>query len=71
MLSAQAAVASLGIQFTPLLAGGGLIELAIVFVILAIIAAIFGARGIAGMTMGIAKWLIIIFLVLAIITYFF
>ena len=48
-----------------------LLELAIAFFILAIIAAIFGARGIAGLTMSIAKWLVIIFIVLAIISLIF
>ncbi|HIH95286.1 TPA: DUF1328 domain-containing protein [Methanosarcina acetivorans] len=47
-----------------------LIGLAIVFLILALIAYIFGARGIAGLSMNIAKWLVIIFIVLAIISLF-
>ncbi|WP_231590546.1 DUF1328 domain-containing protein [Methanosarcina siciliae] len=37
---------------------------------LALIAYIFGARGIAGLSMNIAKWLVIIFIVLAIISLF-
>ena len=48
-----------------------LIGLALVFLILALIAYVLGARGIAGFSMEIAKWLVIIFVVLAIITYFF
>jgi uncharacterized membrane protein YtjA (UPF0391 family) len=48
-----------------------LIGLAVVFLILALIAFILGARGIAGFSMEIAKWLVIIFVVLAIITFFF
>jgi uncharacterized membrane protein YtjA (UPF0391 family) len=48
-----------------------LIGLAIVFLILALIAFVLGARGIAGFSMEIAKWLVIIFIVLAIITFFF
>ena len=48
-----------------------LIGLAVVFLILALIAYILGARGIAGFSMEIAKWLVIIFIVLAIITFFF
>ncbi|PSP55348.1 DUF1328 domain-containing protein [Halobacteriales archaeon QS_1_67_19] len=46
-----------------------MLELAIAFFVLAIIAAIFGARGVAGLTMNVAKWLVIIFLVLAILSY--
>ena len=48
-----------------------LIGLAVVFLILALVAYILGARGIAGFYMEIAKWLVIIFIVLAIITFFF
>jgi uncharacterized membrane protein YtjA (UPF0391 family) len=48
-----------------------LIGLAVVFLILALIAYVLGARGIAGFSMEIAKWLVIIFIVLAIITFFF
>jgi len=47
-----------------------LIGLAVIFLILAIIAYVLGARGVAGMSMEIAKWLVIIFIVLAIITFF-
>jgi uncharacterized membrane protein YtjA (UPF0391 family) len=45
-----------------------LIGLAIFFLILAFIAYVLGATGIAGFSMEIAKWLIIIFVILAIIT---
>jgi len=45
-----------------------LLYLAIVFFILAIIAAALGARGVAGVSMTVAKWLVIIFIVLAIIS---
>ena len=48
----------------------GLIGLAITFLILASIAYVLGARGIAGFSMGIAKWLVIIFVILAIVTFF-
>ncbi|MHB8102801.1 MAG: DUF1328 domain-containing protein [Methanosarcina sp.] len=48
-----------------------LIGLAVVFLILALIAYVLGAQGIAGFSMEIAKWLVIIFIVLAIITFFF
>jgi len=53
----------------PLQSGGGLIELAILFLILAVIAAVVGASGVAGLSMDIAKWLVIIFVVLAIVTF--
>jgi uncharacterized membrane protein YtjA (UPF0391 family) len=46
----------------------GLIGLAILFFVLALIFALLGARGVAGMSMSIAKWLVIIFIVLAIIS---
>jgi len=49
--------------------GGGLIELAVLFLVLALVAGVFGARGIAGLSMDIAKWLVIIFVVLAIVTF--
>jgi len=48
-----------------------LIGLAVVFLILALVAYILGAQGIAGFSMEIAKWLVIIFVILAIITFFF
>ncbi len=47
---------------------GGFLELAIVFFVLAIIAAAVGASGVAGITMTIAKWFVILFIVLAIIS---
>ncbi len=46
-----------------------LIGLAILFLILAFIAYVLGASGVAGMSMGIAKWLVIIFIILAIVTF--
>lgn len=54
----------------PLQFGGRLIELAVLFLILALVAAVLGARGIAGLSMDIAKWLVIIFVVLAIVSFF-
>ena len=47
---------------------GDFITLAIAFFVLAIVAALLGARGIAGLSMEIAKWLVLIFLVLAVIS---
>lgn len=49
--------------------GGDLIELAIIFLILAVVAAVLGAGGIAGLSMNIAKWLVIIFVALAVVTF--
>ncbi|WP_239640783.1 DUF1328 family protein [Haloferax prahovense] len=37
--------------------------------ILALAAAVLGARGVAGLSMDIANWLVIIFVVLAIVTF--
>ncbi len=48
-----------------------LIGLAVVFLILALVAYILGARGVAGFSMEIAKWLIIIFVILALISFFY
>ena len=48
----------------------GLIYLAVVFLVLALVAYILGARGIAGFSMEIAKWLVVIFVVVAIVTFF-
>ena len=46
-----------------------LIYLAVVFLVLALVFYILGARGIAGFSMEIAKWLVIIFVVIAIVTF--
>jgi len=46
-----------------------LIYLAVVFLILALVEFILGARGVAGFSMEIAKWLVIIFVVIAIVTF--
>jgi uncharacterized membrane protein YtjA (UPF0391 family) len=48
-----------------------LIGLAVLFLILALVAYILGARGIAGFSMEIAKWMVIIFVILAILTFLF
>ncbi|MCL9818262.1 DUF1328 domain-containing protein [Natronocalculus amylovorans] len=55
-------------QLLPLQFSGGFIQLAIVFFILAIIAGVVGASGVAGISMSIAKWFVIIFIVLAVIS---
>jgi len=46
-----------------------ILGLAIAFAVLAVIAGVLGAGGVAGMSMDIAKWLIIVFLVLAVVSY--
>jgi len=51
----------------PLQFSGDFLELAVLFFIIAIVAAVLGARGVAGLSMTVAKWLVIIFLVLAVI----
>lgn len=47
---------------------GDFLGLAVVFFVLALIAAVVGARGVAGLSMQIAKILIAVFLILAIIS---
>jgi len=46
-----------------------IIELAVLFLVLALVAYILGARGIAGFSMDIARWLIIIFIIIAIVAF--
>jgi uncharacterized membrane protein YtjA (UPF0391 family) len=46
-----------------------LIYLAVIFLVLALVFYILGAQGIAGFSMEIAKWLVIIFVVIAIVTF--
>jgi uncharacterized membrane protein YtjA (UPF0391 family) len=46
-----------------------IIELAVLFLVLALVAYILGARGIAGFSLDIAKWLIIIFVIVAIVVF--
>lgn len=55
-------------QFTPLQLGGGFLEIAILFAVLAIVAAVLGASGVAGVSMRIAKWFVIVFVVLAVLS---
>lgn len=47
---------------------GEFLQFAILFFVLALVAALLGARGVAGLSMEIAKWFIIIFIVLAVIS---
>ncbi|HWQ66739.1 MAG TPA: DUF1328 family protein, partial [Methanospirillum sp.] len=46
-----------------------LIYLAVIFLVLALVFAIMGMRGIAGFSMEIAKWFVIIFVVVAVVTF--
>ncbi|MDR7665522.1 DUF1328 family protein [Methanosarcina sp. Z-7115] len=48
-----------------------MIGLAVALLVLALIAYVLGARGIAGFSMEIARWLVIIFVILAIISFFY
>ena len=48
--------------------GGDFLYLAVLFFVLAIVAGVLGAGGVAGLSMDIAKWLVIIFVVLAVIS---
>ena len=48
-----------------------LIGLAVLFLILALVFYLLGARGIAGLSMDIAKWLVIIFVIIAVVTFIF
>lgn len=52
----------------PLMLGGGFIELAILFFVLAIVAAVVGMGGVAGISMRIAKIFVLVFLILAVIS---
>jgi uncharacterized membrane protein YtjA (UPF0391 family) len=40
----------------------------VLFFVIAIVAAVLGARGVAGLSVTVAKWLVIVFLVLAVIS---
>lgn len=57
------------IQPVPLQSGTWFTELAILFVILAVVAATLGASGVAGINMRIAKWFVVIFLGVAFILF--
>lgn len=68
VVTGRTADVSAALLQVPLQFSGDFISLAIVFFVLAIIAALVGARGVAGLSMEIAKWFVIIFIVLAIIS---
>jgi len=50
------------------IAGGGFLWLAVVFFVLAVLAAVVGMRGVAGLTMSVARILVFVFLVLAVVS---
>jgi len=62
MLTALASTALLAQTFP-----GGLIGIAILFFIIAIVAYVLGAQGVAGMSAGIGRTLLFVFLVLAVL----
>ena len=59
------AVGLLPFQFS-----GGFLGWAIAFFVVAVVAGIAGFRGIAGLTMGIARILVVVFLALAVVSLF-
>jgi uncharacterized membrane protein YtjA (UPF0391 family) len=63
MFSTLLAFASVPLQFS-----GDFLYLAILFIVLALVAALVGARGVAGLSMEAARWFILIFIVLAIVS---
>ena len=68
-ISADVGVTSLlGLFGAPMQLTGQFLELAILFFVLALIAAVVGARDIAGISMQVAKILVAVFLILAIVS---
>jgi uncharacterized membrane protein YtjA (UPF0391 family) len=59
---------TLALTSVPLQFSGDFLYLAVVFIVLAIVAYLAGAREIAGLSAGIARILIIVFVVLAIVS---
>ncbi len=55
-------------ETAPLQFSGEFLQWAVVFFVIAIVAAVLGVRGVAGISMTIAKWFVIIFLVLAVVS---
>ena len=47
---------------------GEFLQYAVVFFVLALVAAVLGARGVAGVSMTIAKWLVIVFILLTVVS---
>lgn len=60
-------VSALG-EMAPLQFSGEFLQWAVVFFVIAIVAAVLGVRGVAGISMTIAKWFVIIFLVLTVVS---
>jgi uncharacterized membrane protein YtjA (UPF0391 family) len=48
-----------------------ILELAVLFIVLAVVAAVLGAGNVAGFSLSAAKWLIIIFIVIAVLSFIF
>lgn len=68
-LAAATVASSVPSVLTPLQAfSGDFLYLAVVFFVLALLAALVGARGVAGISMEIARWLVIIFIILAVVS---
>ncbi len=62
-----------GAALTPLVSlpsSGGFLGYAVVFALLAVVAAVFGLRGVAGLSMEIARIFVLLFIVLAVIALF-
>ena len=47
--------------------GGDFLHLAVVLFVLALVAAAVGMGGVAGISMDVAKWMVVIFIVLAVV----
>jgi uncharacterized membrane protein YtjA (UPF0391 family) len=56
------------LETLPMVFSGGFLQYALVFFVLAIIASVVGARGVAGISMSVAKIFVAIFLILAIVS---
>lgn len=57
------------VQPLPLLFSGDFLYLGVLFLVVALVAGILGARGVAGLSMEIARLFIILFVILAIISF--
>lgn len=68
MLTTTIATVQSTIPLAPLQLTGDFLWLAVVFFVLALIAWALGARGMAGMSMGIARIFIVLFVILAIVS---
>lgn len=69
MSATTATLSAVTVAATPLQGGGDLLWLAIVFFVLALVAGVAGFGGVAGMSMEIARILVFVFIVLAILTF--